>query len=880
MQRQYNELKNEYKDSILLFRLGDFYEGFDRDAEKLAKILGITLTGRGKGEKRIPMAGIPYHALDQYLPKLIAAGEKIAIAEQVEEPQAGKIVERKVTKVITPGTITDEKSLKASKNNYLMCLAKQSDRKKTIWGASLTDLTTGEFKVFEVSQNSNIEKIPREIVDFVFKKLPNEILIPDNYSRLIKSAFSGFQITQYEDEYSTLPKARNVLSEQFKVKNFKGFGIDEMTSGLIAASEIISYLRETQKRSIDHFNKIQKEELSEFMQLDEATVRNLELLENANSSNSLNSLFNILNECQTPMGQRLLGSWIVSPLLSKEKLEMRLHAVDELLNSSSKLNLLRHELSQIYDMERIIGKIGLGSVNGRDLKALESSLQKILNLESIELKPSSIILKNLFKKVNNFSEISYIIDLVRNAVQEDPPVTITEGRIFNDGFDKELDRLRTISRNGKDLIKDMQAREVQETGITSLKIKFNSVFGYYIEISKSNLGKVPETYVRKQTLVNAERYITEDLKKFEEEILGAEEKIIKLEYELFTKLRNDIAQFIPSLQEISKMISILDVLSNFAHLAKYHNYARPVIADNKIFRIKGSRHVVVERITEDAFITNDLEFDKNKNLMILTGPNMSGKSTFIRQIALISLLAQIGCFVPAKSAELPIVDRIFTRVGASDNLSKGESTFMVEMNETANILNNATDNSLIILDEVGRGTSTYDGIALAWSITEFIHEKIGAATLFATHYHELTEMEKQYKRIVNFQVEVLEEKGAVTFLRKIKKGGADKSYGIHVAKLAGVPENVTSRAAEILRKLEDSRQSSSKKDLKHSKPVVQLSFVSFDDKEKKEAKPDPKMERLTKELKKLDINSMSPIEALQKLKELQDTLGEPEGSPN
>jgi DNA mismatch repair protein MutS len=860
--------------------LGDFYEGFDRDAEKLAKILGITLTGRGKGEKRIPMAGIPYHALDQYLPKLIAAGEKIAIAEQVEEPQAGKIVERKVTKVITPGTITDEKSLKASKNNYLMCLAKQSDRKKTIWGASLTDLTTGEFKVFEVSQNSNIEKIPREIVDFVFKKLPNEILIPDNYSRLIKSAFSGFQITQYEDEYSTLPKARNVLSEQFKVKNFKGFGIDEMTSGLIAASEIISYLRETQKRSIDHFNKIQKEELSEFMQLDEATVRNLELLENANSSNSLNSLFNILNECQTPMGQRLLGSWIVSPLLSKEKLEMRLHAVDELLNSSSKLNLLRHELSQIYDMERIIGKIGLGSVNGRDLKALESSLQKILNLESIELKPSSIILKNLFKKVNNFSEISYIIDLVRNAVQEDPPVTITEGRIFNDGFDKELDRLRTISRNGKDLIKDMQAREVQETGITSLKIKFNSVFGYYIEISKSNLGKVPETYVRKQTLVNAERYITEDLKKFEEEILGAEEKIIKLEYELFTKLRNDIAQFIPSLQEISKMISILDVLSNFAHLAKYHNYARPVIADNKIFRIKGSRHVVVERITEDAFITNDLEFDKNKNLMILTGPNMSGKSTFIRQIALISLLAQIGCFVPAKSAELPIVDRIFTRVGASDNLSKGESTFMVEMNETANILNNATDNSLIILDEVGRGTSTYDGIALAWSITEFIHEKIGAATLFATHYHELTEMEKQYKRIVNFQVEVLEEKGAVTFLRKIKKGGADKSYGIHVAKLAGVPENVTSRAAEILRKLEDSRQSSSKKDLKHSKPVVQLSFVSFDDKEKKEAKPDPKMERLTKELKKLDINSMSPIEALQKLKELQDTLGEPEGSPN
>ncbi|HEX9804369.1 MAG TPA: DNA mismatch repair protein MutS, partial [Candidatus Dojkabacteria bacterium] len=810
MQRQYNELKNEYKDSILLFRLGDFYEGFDRDAEKLAKILGITLTGRGKGEKRIPMAGIPYHALDQYLPKLIAAGEKIAIAEQVEEPQAGKIVERKVTKVITPGTITDEKSLKASKNNYLMCLAKQSDRKKTIWGASLTDLTTGEFKVFEVSQNSNIEKIPREIVDFVFKKLPNEILIPDNYSRLIKSAFSGFQITQYEDEYSTLPKARNVLSEQFKVKNFKGFGIDEMTSGLIAASEIISYLRETQKRSIDHFNKIQKEELSEFMQLDEATVRNLELLENANSSNSLNSLFNILNECQTPMGQRLLGSWIVSPLLSKEKLEMRLHAVDELLNSSSKLNLLRHELSQIYDMERIIGKIGLGSVNGRDLKALESSLQKILNLESIELKPSSIILKNLFKKVNNFSEISYIIDLVRNAVQEDPPVTITEGRIFNDGFDKELDRLRTISRNGKDLIKDMQAREVQETGITSLKIKFNSVFGYYIEISKSNLGKVPETYVRKQTLVNAERYITEDLKKFEEEILGAEEKIIKLEYELFTKLRNDIAQFIPSLQEISKMISILDVLSNFAHLAKYHNYARPVIADNKIFRIKGSRHVVVERITEDAFITNDLEFDKNKNLMILTGPNMSGKSTFIRQIALISLLAQIGCFVPAKSAELPIVDRIFTRVGASDNLSKGESTFMVEMNETANILNNATDNSLIILDEVGRGTSTYDGIALAWSITEFIHEKIGAATLFATHYHELTEMEKQYKRIVNFQVEVLEEKGAVTFLRKIKKGGADKSYGIHVAKLAGVPENVTSRAAEILRKLEDSRQSSSK----------------------------------------------------------------------
>jgi DNA mismatch repair protein MutS len=868
MQLQYEQLKKQYPDCILLFRLGDFYEGFDDDAKVLAKVLGIALTGRGKDEKRKPMAGIPYHALPQYLPKLVKAGYKVAIAEQLEEPQPGKIVDRNVIKIITAGTVTDEKNLISSQNNFLVCLYNTQLKNKFTWGFSSIDLTTGDFEAFEVFSDSMFN-IPKEIQNEISKLSPNEILISENIKELFISIFKEIPFTTIDSDYVTFEDSRKVLLEQFDTKNLKGYGIDDLTTGIISAAEILKYLKDTQKTELLHIKKISHKNLSSYMNMDESTIRNLELVYSLNQIQNA-TVFEVLNKCQTSMGQRMLRMWLLQPLLSQKSIENRLDSVEYLFNNIPLTQNIRELLTEVYDIERIVGKIGLSIANARDLKSLQFSLEHILKLLDLDFTNSPELINSIVSRITNTSEINFIIDLIKNSIKDDPSPNFNEGEMILSGFDRDLDETKGISKNVKNEILEIQQAEITKTGINSLKIKYNSVFGYYIEISKSNISKVPDYFIRKQTLVNAERYITEDLKILEEKVLGAEDRIIKLEYDLFCKIRSQIAQYIDSIQEVSKCIATLDIISNFAYLATERHYSKPTFSDNEI-DIQESRHIVIETLSDEPFISNDLQLDNKKNLMILTGPNMSGKSTFIRQIALISLVAQIGSFIPAKSAKLPVIDRIFTRVGASDNLVRGESTFMVEMNETANILNNATKNSLIILDEVGRGTSTYDGVALAWSITEFIHEKIGAFTLFATHYHELIELEKLYSKIINFNVEVKESNGKVTFMRKIIKGSTDKSYGIHVAKLAGIPNQVIERANEILKKLEDNRQSGSKKGLRNSKPVIQLSFVSYD-KDKSLTNENEKESKIIGELKDIDINSLTPLDALKKLKDIKDMI--------
>ncbi len=874
MQEQYNKLKKQYSDCILLFRLGDFYEGFNEDAKVLAKVLGITLTGRGKGESRIPMAGIPHHALNQYLPKLVQSGNKVAIAEQLEEAQPGKLVEREVTKVITAGTITDDKSLISSENNYLAAMHVIKNKNTYLWGFSYIDLTTADFVVDEV-EGKREDIIPEEIILEIQKLGPREILISDKNKSIFENQLKDIPLNNFEEDYARLDDSRKLLLSQFQTKSLKGFGIETFTVGIIAAAKIIEYLEETQKTDLKHIKSISAYNKGEFMKLDEATIRNLELLSPAITSQHDSTVYNVLNSCETPMGQRMLRYWLVFPLLSEQKINERLDAVEYFYNNTQLLESVKEYLSGIYDIERIIGKIGLSSANARDLKALQSSLERILSIQSLDLDSPASFITKIMKTFVDASEVNYIIDLVNSSIKEDPSVNLNEGNMIKEGYDESLDEIRSISKGGKSEITKIQTQEIESTGISSLKVKFNNVFGYYIEVSRSNLDKVPAHYVRKQTLVNAERFITDDLKVLEEKVLGAEEKIIKLEYDIFCKIRDDIAQFIPTLQEISKAVARLDIISNFAHLALHQSYVKPDISEETDFEVKGSRHIVVERLSKEPFVSNDLQLNKKQNLMILTGPNMSGKSTYIRQVALLSLLAQIGCFVPAEKASMPVVDRIFTRVGASDNLVQGESTFMVEMNETANILNNATEKSLIILDEVGRGTSTYDGVALAWSITEFIHEKLKSTTLFATHYHELVELAKQYKRVVNYNVQVKESGEEVTFMRKIVSGSTDKSYGIHVAKLAGVPDSVVRRAKNILSTLEDTRQSNSKSGLKNSKPVVQISFLPSDsvsDEGKKDNEILDKFEALKKKLESIDVNNMTPIDALKNLEDLKKSL--------
>lgn len=863
MMEQYNKLKAEYDDCILFFRMGDFYEGFEEDAKVMSRVLGITLTGRGKGAKRQDMAGVPYHALHQYLPKLVKAGYKVAIAEQLEEAQTGKIVKRDVVKVVTPGTILDEKSLETSENNYLAAIFLDENRGQETWGLAYADLSTGEFQVSEYYQKTVSEKqLPRELLTEIFRIRPAEILIPRDLKAMMTKYF-GQQAFQLLDEIDySLNESRRTLQDKFNVKSLKGFGIEELESGIVAAGALYTYLLQTQKTDLNHITKISRLNNKSYMLLDQSTIRNLELVYPLQTSSGSKTLFDTLNKCYTPMGQRRLRHWILRPLLREEEIQQRLDSVEELINNKDLKGELAEHLNNITDLERVLARLGTGSANARDLNFLKDGLINSFKILSSIKQAQLKILKNYLAEDVVINEVEEkVVKIIEKAIQEEPALTITEGNIIRRGFNVELDEIKTAETEGKDFIKNLQKQEIEQTGISSLKVRFNKVFGYYIEVSKSNLDKVPEHYIRKQTLVNAERFITDELKKWEEKVLGAEEKAAEMEYKIFEEVRNSLISYIHLMQQVIERVAQIDVLVNFANLALENKYTKPqVFADTKKQTlIKDGRHPVVESFVEEDFIPNDVAFDAEaQQTIILTGPNMSGKSTYIRQNALIFLMAQMGCFVPASLAEIAIADRIFTRVGASDNLASGESTFMVEMNETANILNNATERSLLILDEVGRGTSTYDGVAIAWAVVEHIAARIKARTLFATHYHELIQLEDKFSNVKNFNVEVKENKGKILFMRKIIRGGTDQSYGIHVGEIAGLPDKVISRAKDILSGLEQ-EQIKQVKQIEASASQMSFGEIQVDDK-------------LRDELKEIDINLITPLDALQKLKDLQDKV--------
>lgn len=819
MQEQYEKIKSQYKDTIVLFRLGDFFEAFNEDAEILSKVLGITLTGRGKDESRTPMAGIPHHALPSYMPKMVEAGLKVAIADQITDAVPGKLVERQVTKIITPGTIIDENSLDSSKNNYIASVYIKEDKKaKKLFNIAFCDLTTGELKVFNTD---NLHVFKNEISKFK----PAEILCSqsqiDNIKNTLKERLEVLDDEKYSFEYGY-----KVLLEQFNVQSLKGFGIsdDVEKNGIVeTAAALIGYLRECQKGELKHIKSIKPYSYSDFMQLDFETIRNLELLFPMSGADYSSTLYAVLNQCENSMGKRKLRQWILTPLINQEMLEERLEAVDIFYNKRILTSNVKECLIQIADIERIVGRIGVGSANPKDLVALKNSLIKILELRSVltsEDLPRR--LKYLTDNISN-EQLQKIIDIIETSIDDDPSSVLNQGGIVKDGYNSEVDELRNLRNNSKKILADIQRREIERTQINSLKIAFNNVFGYYIEVTKTHLDKVPNDYIRKQTLANAERFITEELKELESKILNAEERLIKLETELFIQIREKIAEYASMLLEVSDSIAEIDVLSNFGEISREFRYSKPLIKsrntkDSCSLKIVNGRHPVVEKLVKE-FTPNITDFNNGNCINIITGPNMSGKSTYIRQVALIVLMAQIGCFVPADSMEFEIVDRIFTRVGAGDNLAKGESTFMVEMTETANILNNATSKSLIILDEVGRGTSTYDGVAIAWSIVEYIHENLKSMTLFATHYHELTELEEKYSGIKNYNVKVIEEGGDILFTHRIVEGSANKSYGVYVAKIAGVPDEVVDRANEILKRFEQLDRKGSEDSVKKEKSL-------------------------------------------------------------
>lgn len=916
LQKQYNQIRSQYPDCVLFFRMGDFYEGFGEDAKTMAKVLGITLTSRNK-KKDDPMAGVPHHALDAYLYKMVTAGYKVAICEQLENPKDAKgIVKRGVVKIVTPGTITDEKAVDVTNNNYIAAI----NINDGLCGISYADLNTGEFKTTEIGIDTETDK--RKIIDEINRLSPSEILISANDQIEFKNEFKQLlnYYTQFvEENYFDINESKEVLKDFFKTKSLKGFGIEKRNLCISASGALVKYLKETQKNSLSHINSISQYNISDHMMLDTATMKNLELVFSSSTGGKRGSLLGVLDQTKTTMGARLLRSWVLQPLIEKEKIIERLDAVESFVNDPTQNDKIRDALSEVYDLERLASKLGSGNANAKDLIALKVSLEKMPEIATLlDCRDAKSCVSTKINEIENelkTKEFSTLIKLLEESINPNPPAMLNEGGIIHDGYNKELDEIRDAARGGKEWLKNLQKEEMEKTGITTLKVKFNKVFGYFIEVSKSNIGKVPENYIRKQTLVNAERYITPELKEMEENILGAQDKMIELEYKLFSEIRDKTSKYIPDIQRVAINIAQLDVLANFAYIARYNNYVRPEINGEGLIEIKDGRHPVVEELSDEPFVPNDTKLDKESHqLVILTGPNMSGKSTYIRQVALITLMAQIGSFVPAKSARIGATDRIFTRVGASDNLAQGESTFMVEMNETANILNNATEKSLIILDEVGRGTSTYDGVSIAWAVAEYIHNKLGACTLFATHYHELIKLEQTLARAKNYNVAVKEidkrptEKGdkntissqervgvrsedkqkSIIFLRKIVEGGTDQSYGVHVAELAGIPEDVINKAKEILSgfkqesmftiasplgigRVEESghtepaRPPKRRDECTTTEPETQPSFFTSHT-------VDPKLKKLKEELKSLDLDHMTPLEAIKKLEEMKEDL--------
>ncbi len=871
---QYKRLKDKHVEAILLCRVGDFYEAFYDDAELISRILEITLTSRDKDgqDGPVPMAGVPHHALDSYLYRLVTAGYKVAISEQMEDPKIAKgIVKRDIVRIVTPGTLTDPKALEQKTNNYLLGIC----HIKGIYGLAATDLSTGEFTVTEIMDNTKLwaelhRFAPKECLfsdafhdEKVLERLPVELKTVVNFLPEWRFAFES---------------ARSELLQHFNTLSLDGFGCERLHAGICAAGALIYYLNETQKQEVKHILSLQNYTISNFMVLDADTQRNLELTVSIRDGSSKGTLLEILDETVTPMGARKLRQCILQPLLNPEKIEARLVAVGELKNRIGLQEELRDDLDKMYDIERLSSRISLGSANARDLLALKDSLRLIPTIKEQLEDCKTSMLKTLNDALDPLTNLA---NLIETAVHGEPPTTIREGGLIHDGYNEQLDELRRITGSGKDWIAALQKQERERTGIASLRIGFNQVFGYYIEITKSNLDSIPDNYARKQTLVNAERFITPELKERESQILNAEDQIHSLEYDLFCEIRDRVAQETQDIQQVASIIGMIDVIANLAYTASKYDYAKPIVDESDEITIRNGRHPVVEHLfTQEGFVPNDTQLNcRDHRMHVITGPNMSGKSTYLRQTAIITLMAQIGSFVPASSAKIGMVDRIFTRVGASDNLVMGQSTFLVEMNETANILNNATRKSLIVLDEIGRGTSTFDGLSIAWAVAEYIldEKQIGAKALFATHYHELTELARKYETVKNFNVAVHEDGETITFLRKVVNGGTDQSYGIHVARLAGLPQAVIERAQQILEVLEQHNLSIGtkkstplpRKDDKVPRPHRRISTSTFKGDELQLALSTPKIHPVVEELKQLNLNQLSPLEALNQIYQLK-----------
>lgn len=863
LMRQYRKIKEKYPDTILLFRMGDFFETFEEDAVTTSKVLGITLTKRSNGAASdVPLAGFPHHALDNYLPKLVKGGYRVAVCEQLEDPKYSKgIVKRDVIEVVTPGANFSEKLLDNKTNNFLAAVY----IKDNVCGFSFCDVSTGEFATSEILLKNLAEQI--DIIN------PSEILISKREKEKVYAALdynpdaafneqkNKFFFTKVDDWVFNIDYAKEVLTNHFGTQSLKGFGIDELKEGIIAAGCIMNYLNETQKNNLPHVKKIYHYDYTDYIILDPSTKRNLEITSSMNEGSREGSLISILDKTQTAMGGRLLKKWISRPLKKEEQIKKRLEAVKDFFENKSERKKLIEDLKSIADLERLLSKVSTGRAVARDLVQMKISLKKIIEIKLKLEKFSTASIKAL---KNNLTEINDLILKIEKCVNENFISGIDTYGVINKGYNTELDEIKDILINGKTWMENFQSKERARTSIGSLKVDFNKVFGYYIEITKANLEKAPADYIRKQTLVNAERYITEELKVYEDKILNAEEKINSLENKIFLELRNYILEFTDPIQKNALLIATIDALISFAEVSEVYKYVMPEISGSDKLEIREGRHPVIERLLPpgEKYIANDTSIDtENNQILIITGPNMSGKSSYLRQTGLIVLLAQIGCFVPARSAAIGIVDKIFTRVGASDNISKGESTFLVEMHEAANILNNATGKSLILLDEIGRGTSTYDGISIAWAMTEYLHESpnVRAKTLFATHYHELNALADLYKRIKNFRVEVREYNDKVIFLRRITEGTADHSYGIQVAQMAGLPESVTNRAKEILRSLEDKEYKRKNKD-EFQISMFESAVTEFRD------------EALRKMLDEVDINNITPLDAMNVLKKMKDDV--------
>lgn len=856
LMKQYNQFKSKYPDAILLFRVGDFFETFGEDAIKTSQILGIVLTKRSNGAAAdMDLAGFPHHAIDTYLPKLVRAGYRVAICDQLEDPKLAKtIVKRGITELVTPGIATSDKILEQKENNFLGAIH-YDDRKS---GIAFVDASTGEFYLAE-GDNEYIDKLLQN-----FK--PAEMVVQRQNMAIFREHFGEkILLTPFDDWVFTTDYAEPLLTKHFQTNSLKGFGIENLTNGIIAAGAALHYLSETQNHRIQHINKINRIEEEHYVWLDRFTIRNLELIHTPNE-NAV-TLLQVMDQTLTPMGGRLLKKWILMPLKERVLIEERLSVVQYFIDNESFKDEVEDRIRSIGDLERIGSKIATGKVTPRELLQLAKALHAVNRLKQLCANQNTAVFKKTAEQLN---PCLTICERIEKEIREDAPVAVNKGRVFNPGVDAELDELNAISSNSKNILAEIQQREATRTGISSLKIGFNNVFGYYLEVTNAHKSKVPAEWIRKQTLTNGERYITEELKELEAKILGAEDKILNIEERLFTELVLSLMDYIAIIQSDARIIARIDILSCFANISTANQYVKPTMDDSSIIDIKGGRHPVIETQLPpgESYIANDVFLDNDtQQIIIITGPNMSGKSALLRQSALIVLMAQMGCFVPAKSARIGIIDKIFTRVGASDNISTGESTFMVEMNETASILNNISDRSLVLLDEIGRGTSTYDGVSIAWSIAEYLHEhpKHRAKVLFATHYHELNDMASQFTRIKNYHVTVKEINNKILFLRKLEEGGSEHSFGIHVARMAGMPASVLKRADEVLKQLESSHSNDKvKKHIeKRAEPGYQLSFIALDD---------PLLLDIKEQIVDLDINALTPVEALMKLNDIKSRL--------